>query len=281
MEAWQSSMWQYDPIVWIWPSVAMLALLAAVYGFSAAQRKRTDRERMRRIEVSLNHFTRAAGHLYPVVSATGNASPVSSSERSEAALTAEVVLACKSAPYADHELVERIDRYLEMQNRQALLLLYRTLEMNISRLTRERKQLLARGEQPHWGLLFWLTLRPLLPLLVLLLEGALLVHSWQALHIAQLTGPPAPFFVVLRLISLTGALLLLYGVLSAQFRESGRRTSFVINALIIAALGLLHLFGLMVAPYVLIVQVLVFAVGYRFTREPKRKERPYAGEYNK
>ncbi len=279
MEALQLTLFQQSPAVLIGALIAALALLAGVYGFSAAQRRRTERERMRRIETSLDYWTRAAGHLYPLISPDPSSPRRAQPAASELPLMAERILACKAAPYADQELIERIDHYLDKRDRQSMLLLYRTLEMQISRLTRERRSLLARGEQPHWGMLFGLTLRPLLPFIALLLEGALLLYSLDDIHNAYVAGPPFPFFAILRFLSCTAALLLLYGVLSAGFRESGRRASFVIMALLIAAISLLHLLGLSAAPYILIVQVLVFIVGFRFTREPKRKERPYAGEY--
>ncbi len=279
MEALQSTLFQQSPAVLTGGAITALAILAAIYGFSAAQRRQAERERMRRIETSLDYWTRAVGHLYPLIT-PGHASP-RTSEPSDSALPlmAERILACKAAPYADHELITRIDDYLENRSRQSMLLLYRTLEMQISRLTRERRSLLSRGEQPHWGMLFGLTLRPLVPVFVLLLEGLLLLSSLNDIHNAYAAGPPFPFFTVLRFLSCTGALLLLYGVLSAGFRESGRRASFVLMALVIAAISLLHLLGLSVAPYILIAQLLVFIAGFRFTREPKRKERPYAGEY--
>ncbi|WP_322907632.1 hypothetical protein [Paenibacillus campi] len=279
MEALQSTLFQQSPAVLIGALITALALLASVYGFSAAQRRLAERERMRRIEISLDYWTRAAGHLYPLVTPDTTASYVAQPPGAALPLLAERILACKAAPYADRELIERIDQYLDERSRQSMLLLYRTLQLQISRLTRERHNLLARGEQPQWGMLFGLTLRPLLPVLVLLLEGALLLYSLYDLHNAYTAGPPIPFFAIVRFISCTGSLLLLYGVLSAAFRESGRRASFVIIALLIAALSLLHLIGWTAAPYILLVQVLMFVVGYRFTREPKRKERPYAGEY--
>ncbi|MFD1884647.1 hypothetical protein [Paenibacillus wenxiniae] len=279
MEALQLTLFQQSPAVLIGALITALALLAGVYGFSAAQRRLAERERMRRIEISLDYWARAAGHLYPLVTPDRSAPRTAQPAASELPIMVERILACKAAPYADQELIERIDQYLAERSRQSMLLLYRTLEMQISRLTRERRSLLARGEQPHWGMLFGLTLRPLVPFIALLLEGALLLHSLSDIHNAYAAGPPFPFFAVLRFVSCTGALLLLYGVLSAGFRESGRRASFVGMALLIAAISLLHLLGLTAAPYILIVQVLVFIVGFRFTREPQRKERPYAGEY--
>lgn len=279
LDIWQSFLLQQDPITLIWSGIAGLVLFSVVYGLTARQYQQTDRERMRRIQASLDYYARASACLHFWVNrAPADAASRAVTEKDTAAITA-AVLACKAAPYATTELMERIDQYMDQPDRQSALLLYRTLHMQISRLTRERKALLTRGEQPQWGSLFLKTLRPLLAVAALLLEGWLVLYSLQDLHNAYEAGPPMPFFVILRLISCTGALILVYGVFSADFRESGRRASFMMMTMIIAALGLIHLFGWMTAPYVLIVQILVFAAGYRFTRESKRKERPYAGEY--
>ncbi|WP_046225872.1 hypothetical protein [Paenibacillus dauci] len=274
---------QHYPALLVTVSLAGFALLALTYGLSARQRYSTDRERMRRIQSSLDYFTQAAGQLYPAVVmpattqsvAVANSYKVTNDESSASA----TILGCKAAPYASDELVKRVDEYLQRPDRQSTLLLYRTLEMEISRLTRERSGLLTRGEHPRWGMLYWVTLRPLLPFTALIVE---MIFCWQLiadLYNAALPGPAASLFAILRFVSCSGALLLLYGVISAEFRESGRRASFVIVTLMICGLALLHLLGLTAAPYILVAQVLMYAAGYRLTREPKRKERPYAGEY--
>ncbi|WP_458120320.1 hypothetical protein [Paenibacillus sp. Z6-24] len=272
---------QHNPALLVLVLLAGLAVLSLTYGLSARQRISMDQERMSRIQSSLDYFTQAAGQLYPAVALPASALGISSGKPRNAAdqsLTA-AILSCKAAPYASAELLKRIDEYMEQQDRQSMLLLYRTLEMEISRLTRERAGLLTRGEHPRWGMLFWMTLRPLLPFVALIVELLFCWHLADDLQEAAGLGPPAPLFAVLRFVSCTGALLLLYGVMCAEFRESGRRASFVMVALMIGALTLLHLLSLMAAPYVLVVQILMYAAGYRLTREPKRKERPYAGEY--
>ncbi|ANF95404.1 hypothetical protein [Paenibacillus bovis] len=273
---------QHDPALLIAVSFAGLVLLVLTYSLSARQRQSTDRERMRRIQSSLDYFTQAAGHLYPAVAAPvamqSAAAAKSYSITDNRSSASTVILGCKAAPYASGELLKRIDEYLERSDRQSTLLLYRTLEMEISRLTRERNGLLTRGEHPRWGTLFWMTLRPLLPFAALIVE---MMFCWQLINELQYSEPSgdAPLFAVMRFVSCSGALLLLYGVIRTEFRESGRRASFVIVTLIICALTLLHILGLTAAPYILVAQILMYAAGYRLTREPKRKERPYAGEY--
>lgn len=253
-----------------------LLTFAIVYGFAAVQRKYRDDERMRRLQSSLDRLTRAAGQIYPAVA--DNNSNSYPATRTSLPVPAESVLACKAAPYASDELLERIDQYLEDFDRKSLVLLYRTLDSEIRRLTRERKMLLSRGEHPRWGLLVWLTIRPAIPFIVLLIESLLLWNLWSDLRIAVSLAPPAILFALLRFVSCTGALILLYGVITADFRQNARRLVFIWLAVLISGLCVLHMINLQAAPFVLIVQVLIFASGFRFTREPKRKERPYVGE---
>jgi hypothetical protein len=254
-----------------------LFAFAVVYGFTAKQRKYRDDERMRRIQNSLDRLTQAAGQVYPVLISKS----LSSTHPNPASLPvpAESVLACKAATYASDELLERIDQYMEERDRKSLALLYRTLDSDIRRLTRERKMILARGEHPRWGLLLWLTIRPAIPFLVLVIESLLLWNLWNDLMAARYLQAPAVLFAILRFISCTGALVLLYAIITADFRQNARRLVFIWLSLLISGLCLLHMLSLQAAPYLLIAQVLIFASGFRFTREPKRKERPYVGEY--
>ncbi|WP_137225906.1 hypothetical protein [Paenibacillus sp. CFBP13512] len=254
-----------------------LFAFAVVYGFTAKQRKYRDDERMRRIQNSLDRLTQAAGQVYPVLISKS----LSSTHANPASLPvpAESVLACKAATYASDELLERIDQYMEDRDRKSLALLYRTLDSDIRRLTRERKMILARGEHPRWGLLLWLTIRPAIPFLVLVIESLLLWNLWNDLMAARYLQAPAVLFAILRFISCTGALVLLYAIITADFRQNARRLVFIWLSLLISGLCLLHMLSLQAAPYLLIAQVLIFASGFRFTREPKRKERPYVGEY--
>lgn len=254
-----------------------LFAFAVVYGFTAKQRKYRDDERMRRIQNSLDRLTQAAGQVYPVLISKN----LSSAHSNPASLPvpAESVLACKAATYASDELLERIDQYMEERDRKSLVLLYRTLDSDIRRLTRERKMILARGEHPRWGLLLWLTIRPAIPFVVLVVESLLLWNLWNDLMAARYLQPPAVLFAILRFISCTGALVLLYAIITADFRQNARRLVFIWLSLLISGLCILHMLSLQAAPYLLIAQVLIFASGFRFTREPKRKERPYVGEY--
>lgn len=254
-----------------------LFAFAVVYGFTAKQRKYRDDERMRRIQNSLDRLTQAAGQVYPVLISKS----LSSTHANPASLPvpAESVLACKAATYASDELLERIDQYMEDRDRKSLALLYRTLDSDIRRLTRERKMILARGEHPRWGLLLWLTIRPAIPFLVLVIESLLLWNLWNDLMAARYLQAPAVLFAILRFISCTGALVLLYAIITADFRQNARRLVFIWLSLLISGLCLLHMLSLQAAPYLLIAQVLIFASGFRFTHEPKRKERPYVGEY--
>ena len=254
-----------------------LFAFAVVYGFTAKQRKYRDNERMRRIQNSLDRLTQAAGQVYPVL--IGKSLSSAHSHPASLPVPAESVLACKAAIYASDELLERIDQYMEEGDRKSLVLLYRTLDSDIRRLTRERKMILARGEHPRWGLLLWLTIRPAIPFIVLVAESLLLWNLWNDLMATRYLEPPAILFAILRFSSCTGALVLLYAIMTADFRQNARRLVFIWLALLISGLCLLHMLSLQAAPYVWIAQILIFASGFRFTREPKRKERPYVGEY--
>lgn len=259
--------------------VGMIGLLAfaVVYGFTAKQRKYRDDERMRRIQNSLDRLTRAAGEVYPAIM---NKNHSAHTNQTAFPVPAESVLACKAATYASDELLERIDQYMEERDRKSLVLLYRTLDSDIRRLTRERKIVLARGEHPRWGLLLWLTIRPAIPFMVIIAESLLLWNLWHDLSTAMSVQPSSvALFAILRFISCTGALIVLYAVITADFRENARRLVFIWLALLISGLCFIHIFSLQAAPYLLIAQILIFVTGFRFTREPKRKERPFVGEY--
>ena len=129
----------------------------------------------------------------------------------------------------------------------------------------------------HWGRAIWTILRPAAEPAALTATAILIgnlfyaerivstsVNSWESL---------LPWIQAISLM-----LTILYGYLlwaSPKRGTSGALVKWL--SLLIALCSLLHLIGLVAAPYALALQLILFISGFRLTGSRSRSERPYAG----
>ncbi|MNU39850.1 hypothetical protein D3C71_285530 [compost metagenome] len=272
--------------VWSWliqhpagPYLAAVTALTFIALYAAARSSawRVEQARLERLRLSLELYAAAAGPLQRAAEQRG-------ANADAEALLMDRLQACKAAPYLPADLLGQIGAYLADGDEARLPLLHRALDREAVRLMEERAKLLARAEQPGWGLSLWLQLRALLPFAFA--AAAVLLTAWllQALGAAPAAGGSDAAWtraaIWARFASILLSLLLLYPVLLENRRPGGSMVLLRLLSIFIALLALIHLAGLETSLYVLAVQLLLFVLGFSLTGTKPRKARPFAGHYN-
>ncbi|USB33720.1 hypothetical protein [Paenibacillus sp. YPG26] len=272
--------------VWSWliqhpagPYLAAVTALTFIALYAAARSSawRTEQARLERIRLSLELYGAAAGPLQRAAEQRGACADAD-------ALLMDRLQACKAAPYLTADLQGQIGAYLADGDEARLPLLHRALDREAVRLMEERAKLLARSEQPGWGLSLWQQLQAMLPFAFA--AAAVLLTAWllQALGDAAAAGGSEAAWtraaIWARFASILLSLLLLYPALLANRRPGGSTSLLRLLSLFTALLALVHLAGLETSLYVLAVQLLLFLLGFSLTGAKPRKARPFAGHYD-
>ncbi|WP_331846527.1 hypothetical protein [Paenibacillus haidiansis] len=255
-----------------------LALFLGLYGATEWGIARRERSRLYRLNGSLELYAAAQA---PLIQAAGaGAGQELSPGQAEALLTR--LLACRAASYATEDMLAQIAAYAGDLDAARLPLLLKTLERESERLCKERDKLLRRAESPGWGYSLWKGIRPAIPFLFAAALLYLIAWLLRALH----GDVPLAEYGAEELVnswswfaSALLSLLLLYPALMGIYRPNAGSKLLKGWAVFIAALFLLHLLGPEVAPYILVIQVLLFLLGFRFSGGKPRKSRPFAGHY--
>ncbi|MGN7415600.1 hypothetical protein [Paenibacillus sp. SAF-068] len=249
--------------------LGIMALLLGIYIWSATEVRRSHERRMRRIRDTLYISTALLGQL--TIQEKRN------DERSEHEhndlITA--MLACKAASYLSPQLQDQIRDCIKEHDPARIGLMHRALERECTALSDE----LNRDTQAdHWGTAVWTIFRPLAEPAALTATGFLitdLVFRQRMLDVPVDTwGNILPW---IRAVSLM--ITIMYGyLLWASPRRDRPRTVTKLLSLLIAVCSLLHLIGLVAAPYALGLQLIIFVSGFALNGTRSRSERPYAGQ---
>ncbi|WP_068613844.1 hypothetical protein [Paenibacillus tuaregi] len=274
--------------VWSWvtghptgPYLSALTVVIYIALYSAFRHRtwRMEQARLERLRHSLELSAAALSPLQRAAEQRGRGL----SEEARAQLQ-DRLQACKAAPYLTADLQAQISAYLADGDEARLLLLHRALDREAARLMDERARLLARTEQPGWGLSLWLQLRAMLPFAFA--AAAVLLTAWllQALGSAPADGSSEAGWlrtaIWARFASILFSLLLLGPVLLGSRRPEPGGALLRLLSILIALLALIHLAGLETALYVLAVQLMLFGLGFSLTGKKPRKARPFAGHYD-
>ncbi|MEK3732249.1 hypothetical protein MKX64_07315 [Paenibacillus sp. FSL M8-0334] len=242
------------------------AIFIGLYIYSASRLHQARLEAIDRIRQSLSLYTRLAGALDDRMNG-GSSGPLVNES-----LTA-LVQECKAADRLTIDLQEHLDTFLRDQDESRLGMLHRALEREMNRLIEERTEIIRRVESPGWGMGLWLLLKPAVPAIAL---GAAIV--WTAEMVIRLREPSAWLMPEVWSLWLTSmiATVSFYRLLMDGKRKSSGIIIHMLH-LLIAAAALPGWIWLEAAPYVLILQLLLYLAGFRFTAKRRRRERPYAG----
>ncbi|AWB43213.1 hypothetical protein DCC85_02505 [Paenibacillus sp. CAA11] len=276
-----------DWLVWIEAhpvraGLAALAVILFLWLYITARRifLQAELQRMSLLDDSLERLALVSAQLR---AAHEPHEPQEQPDRAEAVLT-ERLEALRIAAALGTDLRGQITVYLDDPDPARLARLARTLSRESERLLDERDKLVARRERPGWGHTLWLQLRPALP--AAMLAAALALCAWLAQALDTLPRPYGSAEVwtlaclASRFLSGVFSLLLLGSALLVSRRSAAGSLLARMLALVIALLFLLHGIGLEAAPYVLTVQLLLYALGFRWTDGKPRKARPFPGHYD-
>ncbi|MCM3784725.1 hypothetical protein M3231_17305 [Neobacillus mesonae] len=185
----------------------------------------------------------------------------------------------KSAPCLTPHLREQIQACLAEGDEAGLSLLSRSLDREMTRLTGERNLLFSSVHSPKWGQALWQIIQPLFAPLAAV-GIALLLYQFMAGARDILANASAWEWVLLaaRLISGLISIAYVYILILMKPRTVSGIITYMLTLLIILA-SLFHLMGLAAAPYVLTAQLVLFLLGFKWSKPPSRKERPYAGQF--
>ncbi|PYE47398.1 hypothetical protein HUB98_19910 [Paenibacillus barcinonensis] len=248
--------------------LGVLGLLLAVYLWSATEIRRSHARRMQSLRDTLYISTGLLGQLAIWEQRNHESNQQEHNELLKA------MHACKSASYLSPQLQDQIRDCIKDHDTARIALMHKALERECTALSEE----LSRSSHSlHWGRSLWTIIRPAAEPVALaataLLLGRLVnrlqregIHldSWQGL---------LPWIQSVSLM-----LTIVYGyLLWASTRRGTSGTLIKWLSLLIALCSLLHLIGLEAAPYVLALQLILFASGFSLTGSRSRSERPYAG----
>lgn len=184
------------------------------------------------------------------------------------------MLACKSASGLSSTLQDQIRDCIKEHDPARLALMHRALERECTVLSDELGQ---DSRTDHWGEAIWTIFRPLAEpaaLAATLFLLADLVFRQRLLDVSVDSWESVlPW---LRAVSLM--ITIIYGyLLWTSLRREPSGTVTKILSLLIALCSLIHLIGLVAAPYALGLQLILFASGFGFTTTRSRSDRPYVG----
>ncbi|GIO44001.1 hypothetical protein [Paenibacillus apis] len=257
--------------------LASVTGLLIIYGVTLKFSIEREHRRIDRIGATLKLYTSAESALI-------SALEQNNLTREDRQILFDRMLACRSAPYITTDLLMQISACAEEPDTARLPLLLKTLQRECERLCMERDKLLHRSESPGWGYALWKTIRPAVPfvfaivILVLLRRLFFLIYALSepsSTSLLELVNPWSEFGSALF------SLLLLYPAVMGGNRPNVGSVLLRLWSVLIAALYLLNLLGESFAPYILVLQLLLFLAGFRLTGSKPRKSRPFAGHYQK
>lgn len=235
--------------------------------------------RLQRLDRSLEIYAAAIGALLREKHLAEQGQTLEIDEQN---LLIDRLLACQGAPYVSSDVLTQIDAYTaEGWNASRLSLLLKTLERESQRMLLERATWLKRIEQPGWGRSLWQQMHHMLPFLFFISVFVLslwFVHALLSLN-GRLEGGFELFYIICRFISCLFSLLLLYPFVRTGRRETPGTLLQRLLAVLISLAVLLHFIGLSWSPYVLLLQLLLYLLGFRFSDHRPRRSRPYVGHY--
>lgn len=257
------------------PTIALVSffivLLLWLYIYHASTLKQNKYRRADELQDTLYAYSRLAGQLTLGLQREGLPG-----EPFHGALIL-ALQESKSAPCLNPHVQEQIQACLDDRDESRLELLQRTLDREMAKLAAERNQLLSMLHSPNWGQALWQIIQPLFAPLAA--AGiAFLVYQF----IAEIDSAIAPLSVYdwtavsARFVSGLITTAYIYILALSKPRTTAGFTNIILSILIILAASF-HLIGLSAAPYVLGVQLLLFLLGFRLSKPPSRKERPYVG----
>ncbi|WP_458125117.1 hypothetical protein [Paenibacillus sp. Z3-2] len=248
--------------------VGIIALLLGIYIWSATEVRRSHERRMRRIRDTLYISTALLGQL----TIQENRKYEQSEHEHNDLITA--MLACKAASYLSPQLQDQIRDCIKEHDPAKLGLMHRALERECTVLSDE----LSRDTQTdHWGTAIWTILRPIAEPAALAATGFLVADL--VFRQRMLDVPVDSWDSILPWIRAVSLMItIIYGyLLWASPRQDTSGTITKTLSLLIALCSLLHLIGLVAAPYALGLQLILFTTGFGLTGTRSRSDRPYAG----
>lgn len=267
---WMNSFWMFG-MSWLGIILGLTGLIvsyAVTIKFSAER----IRSRIDRIGTSLQLYAAAESALLTMSEETVRS-------REDRQLLLDRLLSCRSAPYITADITAQIAAYAEDPDAARLPLLLKTLQRESERLCMERGLLLRRSERPGWGYSFWRQIRPAIPFLFII--ALLTLFNWLVYLIGVMNVADASLAGLInawsQFVSALFSLILLYPAMMDGDRPSTGYLLLRLWSILIAGLYLLNLIGGAFAPYILVLQVLLFLVGFRFTGSKPRRSRPFAG----
>lgn len=265
---------------------ACIALLLFLGLYIASSRKsaQVSAGRLHQLSRTLELYSAAAGLLYRISNLEEQQNQFFCDE-DQASFTTPLLdklLACRAAPYASTDLLGQIAVYAGDRDPARLPLLLRTIERESERLIEEREKLLEQTEQPSWGQVVWQQVRHIIPfiyaVILFFMLNWLLYLSADTFTLTHHRADQTELILMwVRFSSVSFSLLLLYPAIMGRQRPSSG--TLLLRGLggFIALLAFVHFAGLMLAPYILTVQVLLFAAGFRLVGGKPRKARPFVG----
>ncbi|SDG30264.1 hypothetical protein SAMN04488542_13427 [Fontibacillus panacisegetis] len=266
--------WLQQQTVISYITLPALCLFLAIYAITKWRMEKRESYRLKRLNSSLKLYASATGPL--IRGAESLQLPTE-----EQQLLMDVLLECRAAPYITSDLLGQINAYAHDQDNSRLTLLLKTIERESDRLIEEQDKLLHRIETPGWGYSLWKQIYPAIPFLFAL--ALFYLFGWLIQLLFQMSSPQLGLSDLLSKWSLFGSalfsLILLYPALMNSNRPTASSFLLKVWSIIIALLFLFHLINPMFAPYILVVQMILFLIGFRFTGNRSRKSRPFAGHY--
>lgn len=261
---------------WVGILVGVVGLLI-IYGVTLKFSTEREGHRIDRIGVTLKLYASAESALISTIEQHN----LTWEDRQ---ILLDRMLACRSAPYITTDLLMQISAYAEESDAARLPLLLKTLQRECERLCLEREKLLHRSESPGWGYALWRTLRPAIPFVFAIALLEMLRWLFILIYALSLSSSPSLLEILnpwSRFGSALFSLLLLYPAVMGGNRPNIGSVLLRLWSVLIAALSLLNLIGESFAPYILVLQLLLFLAGFRLTGSKPRKSRPFAGHYQK
>lgn len=181
---------------------------------------------------------------------------------------------CRTAPHIKSNLQGQIELYLQEPTPTRLTMVTEELGDELETLRKKRRELLQQIESPSFGCLLWQTFSPVIPFIfaVLLYYDLyafiqLIAHSnWSELHYEDIEKWSS-------WLGLNIAIITAYPLCTLRFKKARN----VLLALAITAMGAVGGFILLVAPYLVVLQLLLIVVGLSMTEDKSRRKRPFAG----
>ncbi|MDR9852393.1 hypothetical protein RJP21_02115 [Paenibacillus sp. VCA1] len=242
-----------------------------IYIRTARSYRKAASARLERLRQTLDLYCRAQGLL------GGDAEPAPEEAEHEPESVHFLLQQCKAAPLVTTEMIEAIDAYAKERDASRHGQLERLLDREIRKKIREQASIIRWLDNPGWGTAFWKLVRPAVPFFLLAFVvywSVQLYGQFQERDFPLLSWTSAELWM--RFVSCLAAVVSFYFAVMTP-RKDSLRYAYRILALGISAAALAHLAGLWAAPYILALQVVLFACGFGVNPKRSRRDRPYAG----